>query len=134
MPLIDQDIRWKQRFQNYKKALHQLGKFVAQKELSELENQGLVKAFEYTFELAWNTMKDFLEYQGQTDIFGSRDTIRRAFQLNLIEDGEEWMDMIKSRNLTSHTYNEETALEICQAVIKVYSPLFMKLKHRLDNL
>lgn len=134
MSLTDQDIRWKQRFQNYKKALHQLGKFVAQKELSELENQGLVKAFEYTFELAWNTLKDFLEYQGQTDIFGSRDTIRMAFQLNLIEDGEEWMDMIKSRNLTSHTYNEETAREICQAVIKVYSPLFMKLKHRLDNL
>jgi len=128
------DIRWIQRFDNYKKALNQLNKFVNKKELSELERQGLVKAFEYTFELAWKTLKDFLEYQGQTDIFGSRDTIRKAFQLNLIEEGEEWMDMIKSRNKTSHTYNEETAQEICRVVIGIYAPLFQKLKTRMGNL
>lgn len=71
-------------------------KFIDKGELSELEEQGLVKAFEYTYELAWTTLKDFLEYRGQTDIYGSRDAIRKAFQLNLIDDGESWMDMLKT--------------------------------------
>lgn len=130
----NQDIRWKQRFGSYKKAFAQLTKFIEKNELSELENQGLIKAFEYTFELAWNTLKDFMEYQGHTDIFGSRDTIRKAFQLNLIKDGEQWMDMLMSRNKTSHTYNEKTAQEICDAVKNAYFPLFKKLKDRLEPL
>ena len=130
----NKDIRWEQRFVNYQKALSQLQKFINKGELSELEEQGLVKAFEYTYELAWTTLKDFLEYRGQTDIYGSRDAIRKAFQLNLIDDGESWMDMLKSRNITSHTYNKETAEEICQAVKDVYHSLFQKLETRLDGL
>ena len=130
----NKDIRWEQRFVNYKKALSQLQKFINKGELSELEEQGLVKAFEYTYELAWTTLKDFLEYRGQTDIYGSRDAIRKAFQLNLIDDGESWMDMLKSRNKTSHTYNEETAKEICQAVVEVYYSLFTQLKAKLESL
>lgn len=128
------DIRWEQRFSNYQKALAQLQKFIDKGDLSELEKQGLVKAFEYTYELAWNTMKDFLEFQGQADIYGSRDATRKAFQLGIIEDGEGWMDMLISRNRTSHTYNEEVAEEICQAVFKVYFPLFIQLKAKLENL
>ena len=87
--MIDEshDIRWKQRFTNFQKALSLLQKFIDKGELSELEAQGLIKAFEYTFELAWTTLKDFLEYRGQSEIYGSRDAIRKAFQLNLIEDG-----------------------------------------------
>ena len=130
----NKDIRWEQRFANYQKALSQLQKFIDKGELSELEEQGLVKAFEYTYELAWTTLKDFLEYRGQTDIYGSRDAIRKAFQLNLIDDGESWMDMLKSRNITSHTYNKETAEEICQAVKDVYHSLFQQLETRLDGL
>lgn len=130
----NKDIRWEQRFVNYKKALSQLQKFINKGELSELEEQGLVKAFEYTYELAWTTLKDFLEYRGQTDIYGSRDAIRKAFQLNLIDDGENWMDMLKSRNKTSHTYNKETAEEICQAVKDIYYSLFQQLELRLDRL
>ena len=130
----NKDIRWEQRFVNYKKALSQLQKFINKGELSELEEQGLVKAFEYTYELAWTTLKDFLEYRGQTDIYGSRDAIRKAFQLNLIDDGENWMDMLKSRNKTSHTYNKETAEEICQAVKDIYCSLFQQLESRLDRL
>jgi nucleotidyltransferase substrate binding protein (TIGR01987 family) len=128
------DIRWIQRFANYNKAFGQLKKFIDQGQLSELEAQGLIKAFEYTFELAWTTIKDFLEYRGQTDIFGSRDAIRKAFQLNLIDDGESWMDMLTSRNKTSHTYNKETAEEICQAVTTIYFPLFEQLGKKLDEL
>ncbi len=129
----NKDIRWKQRYTNFKKALRQLQKFIDKGELTELEKQGLVKAFEYTYELAWNTLKDFLEYQGYADIYGSRDVIRYSFSLQLIEDGDGWMDMLKSRNQTSHTYNEETAEEICQAVYKIYYPLFQRLKQKLES-
>lgn len=128
------DIRWEQRFSNYQKALTQLQKFIDKGDLSELEKQGLIKAFEYTYELAWNTLQDFLEFQGQTDIYGSRDATRRAFQLGIIENGESWMDMLKSRNATSHTYNIEVAEEICQAVTDDYFPLFIQLKEKLQKL
>lgn len=134
MTTVNKDIRWEQRFANYRKALTRLQKFIDKGELSELEEQGLIKAFEYTYELAWNTIKDFLEYKGQTDIYGSRDTIRKAFELGLIDDGESWMDMLKSRNKTSHTYNEETAKEICQSVVEVYYSLFKQLKTKLESL
>lgn len=130
----DNDIRWQQRFNNYKKALGQLTKFIDKKMLNELELQGMIKAFEYTYELAWNTMKDFLEYQGNTEIYGSRDTIRIAFQLGLIDDGDGWMDMLESRNRTSHTYNEETAEEICQAIQASYYEYFCKLKDKMESL
>jgi nucleotidyltransferase substrate binding protein (TIGR01987 family) len=101
----NQDVRWKQRFDNLKKAFAQLEKAVQQGEFNELERQGLIKAFEYTYELAWNTLKDFLMEKGNKDLMGSKDTIRLAFQLELIDDGDLWMEMVKSRNLTSHTYN-----------------------------
>ncbi|MEN8134935.1 MAG: nucleotidyltransferase substrate binding protein [Thermodesulfobacteriota bacterium] len=130
----EKDIRWEQRFSNYQKALAQLQKFIDKGDLSELEEQGLIKAFEYTYELAWNTMKDFLEYRGQTDIYGSRDVIRKAFELGLIEDGENWMDMLKSRNKTSHTYNQETADEICKVVREQYHLLFRQLDEKLMGL
>ena len=135
MTQFDQtDVRWKQRFSNYKKALANLRKFVDKGELSELEKQGLIKAFEYTYELAWNTLKDFLKYQGQAEIYGSRDAIRMAFSNGLIEDGEGWMDMLQSRNKTSHTYNEETAEEIANAILTRYYPLFIKFEHKMNSL
>ncbi|MBC7399275.1 MAG: nucleotidyltransferase substrate binding protein [Mucilaginibacter sp.] len=129
-----EDIRWLQRFANYRKALGQLEKFIVKGELSELEEQGLIKAFEYTYELAWNTMKDYLDYQGILDVAGSRDTIREAFKISLISDGEEWMNMLVSRNLTSHSYNEETADEIASAVVNTYFALFKALEVKLESL
>ena len=129
-----QDIRWLQRFANYRKALGRLKQFIDKGTLSELEEQGLVKAFEYTYELAWNTLKDFLRHEGYVDIYGSRDTIRKAYELNLIAHGESWMDMLESRNRTSHTYNEETAKQICQAVRKEYYPRFCELEQKLGTL
>ena len=128
------DIRWQQRFKNYQKALAQLRKFISKGELSELEEQGLIKAFEYTYELAWTTLKDFLEYQGHAGIYGSRDAIRKAFELNLVQDGQGWMDMLESRNKTSHTYNEEIAQEICQAVQTRYFKLLEQLEETMKAL
>ena len=128
------DVRWEQRFANFKKALSQLKKFVDKEKLSELEEQGAIQAFEYTYELAWNVMKDFLEYQGQTDIYGSRDAIRKAFQLGLIKDGDKWMDAYVSRTKTSHAYNEETAREVVDAILGVYFGLFEALHEKMASL
>jgi nucleotidyltransferase substrate binding protein (TIGR01987 family) len=128
------DIRWLQRFSNYQKALTQLTKFKKKGQLNELEEQGLIQAFEYTHELAWNTLKDLLEYRGNKGIYGSKDAARLAFKLGIIENGEIWMDMIQSRNMTSHTYNEDTAREISTAVLNRYFPEFVKLNHTLEIL
>ena len=98
------DIRWQQRLDHYKKALRQLESSVElsrRRPLSELEKLGLIKAFEFTYELAWNVMKDYFEYQGTTSLMGARDAVREAFQKGMIADGEGWMEMIQSRNQTS---------------------------------
>ena len=132
-----QDIRWQQRFSNYRKALGQLRNAVSlsrQRELSELERQGLIQAFEFTHELAWSVMKDYFEYQGNTSITGSRDATREAFKQGLIADGEMWMGMIKSRNRSSHTYQEGTAREIVQAVTETYCALFGAFEERMLKL
>jgi nucleotidyltransferase substrate binding protein (TIGR01987 family) len=128
------DIRWIQRFDNFRKAFEQLGKFIKQKELNELEVQGLIQSFEYNYELSWNTIKDYFEHQGETDIFGSRDAFRLAFKRGLIENGDIWMDMIKSRALTSHTYNREAADQIVEKIRKEYYPEFGRLKEKFDGL
>jgi len=131
------DIRWQQRLSNYGKALAQLTKAVElgrQRALSELEKQGLIQAFEFTHELAWSVMKDYFEYQGNTSITGSRDATREAFQRGLVEDGEGWMEMIKSRNQTSHTYNEKVADEISSRIMDLYASLFDDFMIRMQGL
>lgn len=127
------DIRWQQRFANYQKALRQLEEFLEKPELNKLEEQGLVKAFEYTYELGWNTLRDFLLYQGEQNLVGSRDTIRRAFSIGLLDDGHGWMDMLESRNRTSHTYNEETAHAIAESIRTRYARLFENLEQTLRS-
>lgn len=130
-----QDVRWKQRFQNYSKAIHQLKKFIEKGSgLNELEKQGLIQAFEYTFELAWNLIKDYYEYQGVSNLQGSRDAFRLAYNRGLISKGETWMKMIESRTMTSHTYNEEIADEIAKAVLEEYFLLFSDLFQTMENL
>ncbi len=126
--------RWIQRFSNYKKALLQLSKFKQKEKLNELEAQGLIQAFEYTHELAWNTLKDFLESRGNKEIYGSKDASRKAYKLGLIQDGDIWMDMIQNRNLTSHTYNEETCDEISTAILDHYYAEFVELRSTLEKL
>src|SRR3989338_2509420 len=133
----DLDIRWQQRLHHYKKALSRLRDAVLtsrQRPLSQLEQQGLIKAFEFTHELAWNVLKDYFADQGNMSITGSRDATREAFQKGLITDGAGWMEMIKSRNLTSHTYNEDVALEISQDVARDYLRLFDELEVKLNEL
>jgi len=128
------DIRWKQRLDNYSKALGQLTRFIKKNELNEFEQQGLIQCFEYTYELAWNSIKELLEAQGEVGIIGSRDAFRLAFKRGLIENGEIWMEMIKSRVLTSHTYNEDVADDISTKIVTQYYAEFILLHLRLEAL
>ena len=130
-------IRWHQRLCNFQLALKQLedGINLAQtKKLNNIEKQGLIKAFEFTHELAWNVMKDFFVYQGNNQIMGSRDAFREAFSLGLIDNGDEWMETIKSRNQTSHTYNQSIADEICEQICNTYFALFKTLEKKMLEL
>jgi nucleotidyltransferase substrate binding protein (TIGR01987 family) len=132
-----EDIRWKQRFSNYTNALEQLQEAVklsSERELSMLEKQGLIQAFEYTHELAWNVMKDFLEYQGNQNVKGSRDAIREAFKVALIDDGETWMETIQTRNATSHGYDKEMAEEVVNTIINDYMTIFSTFEKEMSLL
>ena len=131
------DLRWLQRFDNFQRALLVLerGVQLAQaRELSELEQQGLIQGFEFTHELAWNLLKDYLTHQGIAGVVGSRDATRLAFQNGLVADGETWMEMIRSRNQSSHTYNLEQAQVIACDVIDRFYPAFCVLKEQFTAL
>lgn len=135
--MTTQDVRWIQRFNHFNKAFAQLKEAVelsGKRNLSKLEEQGLIQAFEYTHEMAWNVLKDFLEDRGAKKIYGSKDATREAFKTGLIENGEAWMKMIESRNLTSHTYNEETATAMVSAIIHSYFAEFSDFHVRMQKL
>jgi len=127
------DIRWRQRFANYKKALSQLQRFIDKRDLNEIEKQGLIHGFENTFELGWNTIKDYLQYQGVQNMIGARNAIREAFARGLVADGQGWMDMLIDRNQTSHTYNEETAEAIVMGIQNKHVSLLQALKEELEK-
>lgn len=125
-----QDIRWKQRFNNYLRAFQTLGRGVdvaRTRALSELEQQGLIQSFEFTHELAWNVLKDYLEDKGITGLIGSKDATRIAFRNGLIEQGEHWMKMIEDRNLTSHTYDPAIAQSVVEDILERFYPAFERM-------
>lgn len=146
-----EDIRWEQRFSNFNKAMSKLEESVEyinnnfsdddgelksedfENVVDELIKEGLIQRFEYTHELAWNVMKDYAFFQGNSTIGGSRDATREAYKLNLIESADVWMDMIQSRNKTSHTYDEDTANEIFGKIINDYFPLFFNFRNVMEG-
>jgi nucleotidyltransferase substrate binding protein (TIGR01987 family) len=137
---MKEDIRWKQRFDNFQKAFLELEEAVLlsqKRSLSKLENQGLIQGFEYTHELAWNMIKDYLEEQGIFGLIGSKSTIREAFKLGILKEGEIWMNMIQSRNQTSHTYNTTLADQVVSDIIHKYYHQFKEIieefKKRYDS-
>ena len=135
------DIRWVQRFSNYRKALHRLAQAVKiisahlddDGDVDALLKEGLIQRFEYTHELAWKVMKDFEEYQGYTEIRGSRDAIRKALEMGIIEDSV-WMESIEDRNRTSHQYDDETADEISRTIVEEYYPMLAKFEQKMSSL
>lgn len=136
-PPINPDVRWKQRFQSFCKAFSQLSQaadLAARRSLSELEQQGLIQAFEFTHELAWNVLKDFLEFRGVQNLYGSKDATREAFSRGLIANGDAWMAMIQARNRSSHTYNEKTANEVAKAILEGFVGEFEVFRVRFATL
>lgn len=115
----DQDIRWKQRFQNFQQALKRLGEAVTKANPSDLEKAGVIQIYEFTFELAWKTLKDYLEEKGIIAKF-PRDAVKEAFKYELIDDGDLWIDMLEKRNLMSHTYNEANAELPYRLIVEQY--------------
>ncbi|QRE26473.1 nucleotidyltransferase substrate binding protein, partial [Flavobacterium psychrophilum] len=116
----NQDIRWKQRFQHFVNAFKQLKnakQLKSERAFTELELQGVIQAFEVSQELSWKVMKDFLEEQGKTDLFGSKNAVKEAFNVGLILNGEIWLEMIKSRNITSHIYDQTEVLAILEIIL-----------------
>lgn len=129
----NQDIRWKQRFVNFKKSLRLLEKAILIKHPSEIEKAGLVQFFELSFELSWNLMKDYLEEIGYSDLRSPRDSIKKAFEIDLIVDGAAWLDALKNRNETSHIYDEITADKVIFEITQSYLPLLKNLEVNLNS-
>lgn len=127
-----EDIRWKQRFSNYKKATMQLTEFIEKGELNKFEVQGLIQCFEYTFELACKTMKDYLAQEGFV-VKTPRGTIQTAFQAQLISDGHTWIDALDKRNLMAHTYNEDVVKKAEQLITEQYYSILKKLVTKLEE-
>ena len=131
------DVRWKQRFNNYSKAFQTLVeavKLARVRELSELEQQGLIQSFEFTHELAWNVLNDYFEEKWITGLIGSKDATRAAFKNGLIEDGEAWMNMIEDRNKTSHTYDPAVANAVAENILYRFYPAFEQMAKKFTTL
>lgn len=130
---MNTDIRWKQRLENFKKAVAQLEEFVQQPVLNKFERQGLIQCFEYSFELGWKTLKDYLENGGQ-DVATPRAAIQLAFQAGLIGDGHSWIDALQKRNFLAHSYNEQYALQAENLIRKTYAKMLKDACNHLDTL
>lgn len=147
---MSEEYRWEFRFKSFLKAFNKLNEAVERLNqdfppdnngsiapddfLDDIIKEGIIQRFEYTHELAWNVMKDFLLQAGNTNIYGSKDATREAFAANLITNGDVWMEMIISRNRTSHTYNEETADAIFSKIMKDYVVAFRDFRKKMEPL
>jgi len=134
---MEQDIRWVQRFDNFEKACKRVFEITESDktvdDLSDLEREGLIQRFEYTFELAWKTLQDYLMYLGFEFQTGPNTTIQLAFENNILTDHDAWRKMAKARNLTSHTYNENEVSEIAGDIFSTYSLLLKQLYEHLNQ-
>ena len=126
------EIRWKQRFENFNKSYILLDKYSKKEELSELEQAGIIQFFEMTFELAWKVLKDYLEAEGYI-VKSPRETIKQAFQIQLINDGHIWMEALAVRNLTTYTYDEKLVNKLINDIINIYFPELKLLHDKLEK-
>ena len=125
--------RFEQRRADYFNALERLKEAVKQGD-SDIVIDGILHRFEFTFELAWKTVKDYLEYLGITNKVGSpREIIQTGYKQGIIEDGESWIKMMLSKNSLSHIYNEKTSREIYEYIVSEYIDLFENLKKKLNE-
>ena len=127
-----EDIRWKQRFENFNKSYSLLEKYSTKTKLSELEQAGIIQFFEMTFELGWKVLKDYLEADGYI-VKSPRETIKQAFQNEIINDGHIWMDALSVRNLITHTYDENLANKMVNDIVNIYFPELKKMHDKLEK-
>jgi len=125
--------RWKERLKSYSKALFQLESALRQKQFSVLEKDGVIKRFEFTFELAWKTLQDKLYDEGYLTTKGPKPVIKQAFNNGMITDGQAWMDMLTDRNNSTHLYDESAAVSIFDRIQITYFKLLQELKSKLEN-
>lgn len=133
---MQSDIRWKQRFQNYQKSVTYLADEVKQYGDTNIEviKKGIIQSFEITHELAWKLMQDILKDEGESEMLGSKSATRLAFARGLIHEGEIWLEMIKSRNLTVHTYDVQMIDNEFDKIVHQYLPLFIAFEQRIQTL
>ena len=135
--MANEDIRWIQRFENFTKSLNYLEQALKIAHPDIVQKAGIIQFFEMSFELAWNMIKDYLEEQGFVDVKSPRSALKKAFEMNILENGHDWMDLLHDRNFTAHTYNEEKATEMEQLIKNKYFPLLKALhnsfKQKMDE-
>ncbi len=129
--MADEDIRWRQRWQNYTKALLYLEQALDIDQLDFAQRAGIIQFFEMTFELAWKVLKDYLETQGFADLNSPRAVLKKAYEVELIADGHDWLQILRDRNLMTHTYDEATAVAVEQLIRDTYHPLLAALQKTL---
>lgn len=121
------DIRWKQRFANFSKAMGHLENALQIPNPDIVQKAGIIQFFEMSFELAWNLVKDYLEDQGFTDVKSPRGALKKAFEVNILDHGHDWMDLLQDRNLTAHTYDEQKASDMELLIQNKYFPILKEL-------
>ena len=129
--------RWIERLATFKNAIARLCEIIdvyKQRPLNSFENDSLIKRFEFTYEMAWKLMMSYEKENGITELMGSKDVVRRAFAMSLIDNGEAWLEMIDDRNKTSHLYDEEMAEDVIDDIVHTYYPLFLELRNKMDVL
>lgn len=126
------EIRYKQRFINYEKSFMLLEKYISKEDFSELERAGIIQIFEMTFELSWKLLKDYLESDGLF-VKSPRESIKTAFQNDIIENGHVWIDALTNRNLTAHTYDENLAIKLVSEIKTIYYPELKQLYLKISG-
>lgn len=133
---MDKSIRWRQRFNNLENAFQFLKEGLKKESLDPYQEAGIIQSFEFTFELSWKTLKDFLESMG-TSVDFARDALKEAFAAQIIKDGRLWLEMLEKRNILSHTYNRKQAADAVDLIKKHYFPaleqLYLELKSRCSD-
>lgn len=129
--------RWLGRLTIFKNAIKRLEEVIeisTQRPLNSFENDSLIKRFEFTYEMAWKLMMSYEKENGITELVGSKDVVRRAFAMSLIDNGEAWLEMIDDRNKTSHLYDEEMAEDVIDDILHTYYPLFLELQRKMEEI
>jgi nucleotidyltransferase substrate binding protein (TIGR01987 family) len=130
--MSQKEIRWRQRFDNFENAYELLKKYTNIANPDELQRAGIIHIFEMAFELAWKVMKDYLEADG-FQIRSPKEAIKQAFQAELLENGQVWMEALEDRNFTIHIYDEETAIEIVARIQASYFPALRQFYEKLKD-